>query len=179
MEEIIFHNMDMERLSLKVTPSWQLIGCDKKENELFVDMFDEDFEKYLGLSKPESIQKQIAIWEQEECVEGDKYWVIYQREIPVGVVFLYNNKPKYEKTSFAIGVKNTYRRLGISKAVISALIDQLVKQNYCRITAEIAVTNRPSLWLTKYLMDIGFRLEGVLRSNMGKNVDCMILGYVV
>lgn len=153
----------------------------------YMELFDTDFYKFLGWSRPKSeidLLKQLEeLLKKEVDNLNHMYFVILKGKEIIGVLYLYDYKYKHKKANLTVGLKYSYRGRKIAKEIVKSVIEKFMKTEepiLVRLGCEVETTNIRSLALVENtLVNEGFRLEGLLRNNYGVGINCYIYSYII
>lgn len=146
-------------------------------------LFDNEFERFLGWSKPDSIADLLkffqSLLQKETQLNNHMYFVVMKENKTIGVLYFYDYKSKYRKANLAIGFKPQFRGKSLGKIIIESVIKNYMKEDILiRLGLEIETTNNSSIKLVNTKLH-QFKYEGVLRNNYGVEIDCKVYSCII
>ena len=148
------------------------INSDKILAKQLFEKADDEFNYYLGYENG----VESAIEEVTNADDKHKYWIIYNNNEIIGLMYIYDYKEQYHKCSLGYGLLPEYRGKNISSNIINQFCNWLeTNMNIIRIQADIELTNKSCLlFMKKHMTDIGFKYECTASNYWGQGINCNI-----
>lgn len=133
------------------------IGDDEKSVRELFTRTDTDFNYYLGYE--DGVDSAV-----DEIINSNshhKYWLVYNSDELVGLVYVYDYQPKYHKCSIGYGLLPKFRGQQLSLIILNKFVYLIeLTLGVHRIQADIELTNKYCLDMFEKLKDeLGFIYE--------------------